>query len=227
MYRSSDHIALVKLIVSIGMCISWQAYVMTIARKPKKPRTLPRSFYNRDPLIVAPELLNKVLLCHDGRAGRIVEVEAYRGADDPAAHSFRGPTPRTEVMFGTPGHMYVYFTYGMHWCANTVCGPKGAGNAVLIRALQPIAGLDLMYAARPLAKNDRQLCNGPACLTQAMSITKLQNGIDLVGGDTYAMVDDGMLPPEQLVQTTRIGLTKAVDYPWRWYVGDSAYVSKK
>jgi DNA-3-methyladenine glycosylase len=200
---------------------------MATAKKQKKPRPLPRSFYNRDPLVVAPELLNKLLLCHDGRAGRIVEVEAYHGADDPAAHSYRGKTPRNEVMFGTPGHMYVYFTYGMHWCCNAVCGPQGAGNAVLIRALQPVAGLDLMYAARPLARNDRQLCNGPACLTQAMSITKLQNGIDLVRGDTYVLADDGMPPPERPVQTTRIGLTKAADYPWRWYVEDSRYVSRK
>ena len=193
----------------------------------KKIRPLPRSFYDRDPLVVAPELLNKVLRCHDGRAGRIVEVEAYRGGDDPAAHSFRGRTARTEVMFGPPGHMYVYFTYGMHWCANAVCGPRGAGNAILIRALQPIACLDLMYAARPLAKTDRQLCNGPACLTQAMSITKLQNGADLVSGDICALVDDGMPPPDQPVQTTRIGITKAADYPWRWYVGENAYVSRK
>ncbi|WP_233842556.1 DNA-3-methyladenine glycosylase [Dyella sp. 2HG41-7] len=197
------------------------------ATKTQKSRPITRAFCNRDPLVVAPELLNKVLICRDGRAGRIVEVEAYRGADDPAAHSFRGKTPRTEVMFGPPGHMYVYFTYGMHWCGNVVCGPKGEGNAVLIRALQPIAGLDLMYAARPLAKNDRQLCNGPACLTQAMSMTKLQNGIDLIAGDDYAVVDDGTPPPSQLVQTTRIGLTKAADYPWRWYVPDSPYVSKK
>ncbi|RUL72693.1 DNA-3-methyladenine glycosylase [Dyella choica] len=193
---------------------------------PKKLQKLPRSFYSRDSLIVAPELLNKVLRCHDGRAGRIVEVEAYR-SDDPAAHSYRGRTPRTEVMFGAPGHMYVYFTYGMHWCANAVCGPQGVGNAVLIRALQPIAGLDLMHAARPLAKNDRQLCNGPACLTQAMSITKLQNGVDLVSGDRYALVDDDVPPPERPVQTTRIGISKAMDYPWRWYVGESLYVSKK
>lgn len=218
--------------VNEGACFaqarsSWQALAMATAKKPKKPRPLPRSFYNRDPLIVAPELLNKILLCHDGRAGRIVEVEAYRGADDPAAHSYRGETPRTEVMFGASGHMYVYFTYGMHWCANAVCGPRGVGNAVLIRALQPIARLDLMYAARPLAKNDRQLCNGPACLTQAMSITKLQNGIDLVTGDTYVVAEDGTLPPEQPVQTTRVGITKAADYPWRWYVGDNIYVSKK
>jgi DNA-3-methyladenine glycosylase len=193
----------------------------------KSPRLLPRSFYRRDPLVVAPELLNKVLHCHDGRAGRIVEVEAYRRADDPAAHSYRGKTPRNAVMFGPVGHMYVYFTYGMHWCSNVVCGAEGEGSAVLIRALLPIAGLDLMYAARPLAKNDRQLCNGPACLTQAMSITKLQDGLDLVAGETYALLDDGVKPPEQPVQTTRIGISKAADYPWRWYVGDSVYISRK
>jgi DNA-3-methyladenine glycosylase len=107
-----------------------------------------------------------------------------------------------------------------------VCG-EGNGLAVLIRALQPIGGLDLMHAARPIAKNDRQLCNGPACLTQAMSITKLQDGADLVAGEDYVLIDDGMPPPDQPVQTTRIGLSKAADYPWRWYVADSAYVSKK
>ncbi|GLQ51976.1 DNA-3-methyladenine glycosylase [Dyella flava] len=198
---------------------------MKASRKSTRP--LPRSFYRRDPLVLAPELLNKVLRCHDGRAGRIVEVEAYRGADDPAAHSYRGKTPRNAVMFGPAGHMYVYFTYGMHWCSNVVCGTEGEGDAVLIRALQPITGLDLMYAARPLAKNDRQLCNGPACLTQAMSITKLQDGVDLVAGETYALVDDGMPPPDRPVQTTRIGISKAAEYPWRWYVGDNAYISRK
>lgn len=202
-------------------------YYPAMVTRHRKPRALPRSFYSRDPLTVAPELLNKLLVCHDGRAGRIVEVEAYRGTDDPAAHTYRGKTARNEVMFGTPGHMYVYFTYGMHWCCNAVCGPKGAGNAVLIRALQPVAGLDLMYAARTLAKNDRQLCNGPACLTQAMSITKLQNGVDLVDGGAYSIIDDGMQPPAKATQTTRIGLTKAVDYPWRWYVDESKYISRK
>lgn len=195
-------------------------------QKPKR-HPLARSFYDRDPLRVGPDLLNKVLVCHDGRAGRIVEVEAYRGADDPAAHSYRGKTLRNAVMFGPPGHMYVYFTYGMHWCSNAVCGPEGAGYAVLIRALQPIAGLDRMQAARPLAKNDRQLCNGPACLTQAMSITRQQDGIDLVSGQGYWLEDDGTEPPGHPVQTTRIGISKAADYPWRWYVAGSAYVSRK
>lgn len=193
----------------------------------RKARVLPRSFYDRDSLQVAPELLNKVMVCGDGRAGRIVEVEAYHGGDDPAAHSYRGKTARNAVMFGPPGHMYVYFTYGMHWCSNAVCGPEGAGTAILIRALQPLAGLDLMKAARPLAKSDRQLCNGPACLTQAMSITKQQDGVDLVAARTYWLADDGIDPPDHPVQTTRIGITKAADYPWRWYVTDNAYVSRK
>ncbi|GGA02115.1 DNA-3-methyladenine glycosylase [Dyella caseinilytica] len=189
---------------------------------------LPRAFYRRDPLVLAPLLLNKVLVCrHDGRAGRIVEVEAYHGSDDPAAHSYRGKTRRNAVMFGPVGHLYVYFTYGMHWCGNVVCGDDGNGWAVLIRALQPVAGLDLMYAARSRAKNDRQLCNGPARLAQAMSINGAQDGGDLVNGDAYVLVDDGTPAPKRPVQTTRIGLSKAAEYPWRWYVADSPYISKK
>jgi DNA-3-methyladenine glycosylase len=189
---------------------------------------LPGAFYRRDPLLLAPELLNKLLVNRqDGRAGRIVEVEAYRGTDDPAAHTYRGVTPRNAVMFGAPGHMYVYFTYGMHWCGNIVCGEEEAGCAVLIRALQPVAGLDLMYAARLRAKNDRQLCNGPACLTQAMGIDGTHDGEDLVNGSAYALIDDGVPVPVRPVQTTRIGISKAVDYPWRWYVADNRYVSRK
>ena len=145
---------------------------------------LDRDFYARGALEVAPELLNKVLVAPDGRAGRIVEVEAYRGADDPGSHGFRGPTRRTAVMFGPAGHLYVYFTYGMHWCANAVAGADGVAAAVLLRALTPLQGLDAMYEARGrAARRDRDLCSGPAKLTQALGIDGALDGADLVSAD--------------------------------------------
>ncbi len=112
------------------------------------------------PVAVAPWLLNKVL-ARGERAGRIVEVEAYHGANDAASHAYRGLTPRTAIMFGPPGFLYVYFTYGMHWCANVICGPEGQAAGVLIRALDPVAGLEQMWEARPAARLERDLCNGP------------------------------------------------------------------
>jgi DNA-3-methyladenine glycosylase len=187
---------------------------------------VPRDFYRRDPREVAPELLNKVLV-RGGRRGRIVEVEAYVGAVDPAAHAYRGRTTRNATMFGPPGHLYVYFSYGMHWCCNPVCGDEGEGVAVLIRALAPVAGLEEMRAERPAARRAVDLCNGPARLTQAMGITGAHDGADLVSGrDGVTIVDDGVAPPEEPVVTARIGITKAVSEPWRWYVPGDPNVSR-
>ncbi|MGO4701281.1 DNA-3-methyladenine glycosylase [Dyella sp. 2RAB6] len=187
---------------------------------------LPRAFYDRPATTVAPLLLNKILATVDGRAGRIVEVEAYAGAVDPAAHTYRGKTPRNATMFGPPGHLYVYFTYGMHWCANCVCGPQGAGCAVLIRALEPLHGLALMRAARPRIAVDRDLCRGPARLTQALGIDRAQDGIDLVdASEGFTVVDDGTPPPDHAIGGPRIGISVAKDFPWRWYVHGNRHVS--
>ncbi|MGY1424756.1 DNA-3-methyladenine glycosylase [Lysobacter sp. A289] len=192
----------------------------------RRHTALPRKFYRRDPRQVAPELLNKVLTGPDGRSGRIVEVEAYCGEADPAAHTYRGQTARNATMFGPPGHLYVYFTYGMHWCANAVCGDPGEGVAVLLRALEPLERLDLMHAARPAARRERDLCSGPARLTQAMGIGKAQDGDDLLAGP-YRILDDGTPPPDNPFVTTRVGITRAVTEPWRWYVRGNPHVSRR
>jgi DNA-3-methyladenine glycosylase len=188
---------------------------------------LPRDFYRRDPREVAPDLLNKVLVSTDGRAARIVETEAYCGPLDAAAHTYRGKTPRNAVMFGEPGLLYVYFTYGMHYCCNAVCGEEGEGVAVLLRAAEPIAGLGLIRAARPAAKRDRDLCSGPARLCQAFGIDRKQDGADLVIPDHgLAIVDDGVPPPKDPVVGPRIGIRHAAEEPWRWYVRGNPHVSK-
>ena len=192
-------------------------------------RPLNRRFYARGALEVAPDLLNKVLVAPDGRAGWIVEVEAYRGADDPGSHGFRGPTKRNATMFGPPGHLYVYFTYGMHWCANVVVETEGVAAAVLLRALTPIQGLDAMYAARgPAAHTERDLCSGPAKLTQALGIDGALDGANLVSGDRgVIVVDDGQPPPPTPAVTTRIGLTNGADLPWRFYIEGTADVCRR
>ncbi len=197
--------------------------------------TVERDFYRRDPREVAPELLNKLLVrrgtAGDGadaaeRVGRIVEVEAYCGGIDPGSHAYRGLTPRNRTMFGPPGGLYVYFTYGMHWCANAVCGEEGEGVAVLLRALAPVAGLDAMRAVRPRARRDRDLCSGPAKLCQALGLGRAFDGADLVTGDRGVVVcDDGTPPPADPVQTTRIGLSAGAEHPWRWYVRGDPNVS--
>ncbi|MGH9120221.1 MAG: DNA-3-methyladenine glycosylase [Acidimicrobiales bacterium] len=200
---------------------------MNSAGLPWPGEVLPRSFYARDPRRVGPELLNKVLVRGD-RAARLVEVEAYLGSEDPGAHSYRGMTRRNATMFGPAGHLYVYFTYGLHWCANTVCGDEGVGVAVLLRAGAPLAGLDLMRTARPAARRDRDLCSGPARLCQAFGIDRGHDGADLVAGDAgIVVVNDGVGPPAEPVRTTRVGLTAGGEHPWRWYVDGDPNVSKR
>jgi DNA-3-methyladenine glycosylase len=192
-------------------------------------RRLSRSFYDRDARIVAPELLNKVLVAGAMRA-RIVEVEAYVGGGiDPGSHAHRGRTKRNGVMFGPPGHLYVYFTYGMHWCCNAVCSPDGIASAVLLRAAAPMAGLDEMWSCRPKARVERDLLSGPAKLCQAFGIEGRQDGIDLVGAeDGITIVDDGVAPPADPGVSTRIGLGVGMgdDLPWRWFVRGDVNLSR-
>jgi DNA-3-methyladenine glycosylase len=178
-----------------------------------------------DSLLVAPSLLNKLLM-KDGRVGRIVEVEAYRGADDPASHAYRGQTKRNAVMFGPPGRLYVYFTYGMHWCANVVCAPEGVAQAVLVRALAPVAGVEGMRASRPASRRDRDLCSGPAKLCQALGITGADNGFDLLGGSAIVLGDDGVPPPSHPDTGARVGITLATEVLWRWWVSGDPNVSR-
>ena len=157
--------------------------------------SFPAEFYARPSVAVAPELLNKVMVAGPCR-GRIVEVEAYAGPLDPASHAYRGPTARNATMFGPPGHLYVYFTYGMHFCANAVTGEQGEGQAVLLRALAPLAGIDLMQARRPAARRPSDLASGPAKLCQALGIVRDHDGTDLVDGGAVQLVDDGVAPPD-------------------------------
>jgi DNA-3-methyladenine glycosylase len=193
-----------------------------------------------NPVTIAPWLLNKVL-ARGERAGRIVEVEAYHGADDAASHAYRGLTPRTAIMFGPAGYLYVYFTYGMHWCANVVCGPEGEAAAVLIRALEPIAGVDEMWEARRAARLERDLCNGPAKLCQALGITGADNGADLLATRRRSgpaarpadrtpglvrLLDDGTPPPRRPGRGTRIGIKVATEKRWRFWVPGNPSVSR-
>jgi DNA-3-methyladenine glycosylase len=188
-------------------------------------RAVARRDLVRDSVALAPWLLNKVLV-HGGRAGRIVEVEAYAGEADPASHAYRGRTDRNAAMFGEGGLLYVYFTYGMHWCANVVAGPAGVAQAVLLRALAPLDGLAAMRGDRPAAARDLHLCNGPAKLCQALGIAGSLNGADLVTGDLgIRLVDDGTPPPARPGRGPRVGITRAVEVPWRWWVAGDPCVS--
>jgi DNA-3-methyladenine glycosylase len=191
---------------------------------------LPRSFYRRPVRTVARQLLGKVLVRRSGRellSGVIVEVEAYGGSDDPASHAFRGRTPRNEVMFGEGGHLYVYFTYGMHFCANVVTGQEGTGCAVLLRALEPLEGIAFLARRRkqPLS-HVRELLSGPAKLCQAMDIARPQNGVDLCGDEIWIEDRGIVLRPRDIASTPRIGITQGKEHLWRYVLRDSAFLSR-
>ena len=194
-------------------------------RAGRREVPLSRSFYLRPAVQVARELLGKIL-AFEGVSGRIVETEAYLGEDDGAAHSARGITPRTRVLFGPPGHAYVYFIYGMYDCLNVVCEPEGIAGGVLIRALEPLAGLDQMRTRRGSARRDEDLANGPGKLTRALGIKIAHNGVDVTKGPITIHA------PKQAEQlkiatSTRIGITKSADLPLRFFIKDNPCVSRR
>ena len=200
-------------------------------RNPTQFRVLPRTFYDRDPRLVGPDLLGRILVRHQGRkllSGRIVEVEAYLGAGDPAAHASIGRTPRNAVLFGPPGHAYVYFIYGNHFCLNVSCLPDGVAGGILFRAVEPIEGIHEMFALREIAEDSdlKRLTSGPGRLAAAFGITRERdNGKDLTNSrsDLY-IADEGSAAPRIMV-TKRIGIKKAVDMPLRYVVAGNRFVS--
>ncbi|HEY7661280.1 MAG TPA: DNA-3-methyladenine glycosylase [Actinomycetota bacterium] len=189
---------------------------------------MPRAFFARPATDVAPELLGRVLVRvhEDGTrlVGRIVEVEAYEPGD-PASHSYPGrPTPRTEVMFGPPGRLYVYFTYGQHFCSNVVTRRDGEGSAVLLRAVEPLEGAAAMARRRGL-EAAHLLCSGPARLTQAFGIGRAENGTDLVRDRALYLLAGERLPARAIARSARIGVTIGGERRWRWFERDSRFVT--
>ena len=196
---------------------------MTITRRAA---TLPVSFFERPADLVARELLGTLVVSTiEGRrtSGRIVETEAYLGRDDPASHGYRDRRhARNESLYGPPGSWYVYLSYGMHWCANLVCGPRGHASAVLLRALEPVEGLDTMRRRRA-GVADRQLCSGPGRLCQALGITRSLDGRMMHRSDVKVRSAEGL---HEIVASPRIGITKAADWPLRFVVSGSPWASR-
>lgn len=184
---------------------------------------LKRAFYDRRTVDVARDLLGKVLV-HGPTAGMIVETEAYLGEDDLASHSARGVTERTRVIFGPPGRAYVYFIYGMYECLNLIAEANGKPGCVLIRALEPVAGIDVMRERRPAARKVESLASGPGKLTLAMGITRALNGADVTRG-TLVVRESVEPSPFEVVVTPRIGITKCADLPLRFLIGGNRFVS--
>ncbi|HUO30643.1 MAG TPA: DNA-3-methyladenine glycosylase [Bryobacteraceae bacterium] len=185
---------------------------------------LPRAFYSRPTIEVARDLLGK-LLVHGATSGIIVETEAYLGGDDLAAHSARGITPRTRVIFGPPGHAYVYFIYGMYECVNLVTEPDGQPGAVLIRALEPVGGIETMQRRRPAARKLHDLTSGPGRLTLALGITRAQNGVDVTRGELTVRTPRHS-EPFAIEVTPRIGIRHCTDWPLRFIIKDNPFVSR-
>ena len=197
----------------------------------RKP--LPRAFYARDPRTVSRDLLGKVLVRRKGKkliAARIVEVEAYLGTGDPAAHSAAGRTVRNAVLFGPPGHAYVYFIYGNHYCFNVSCLPNGEAGGVLFRALEPLIGIEQMARARGIlvdgTRGLRTLTSGPGRMAEAFGITrKRDNGKDLTSAASDLFIADDSYHPHHVKMTARIGITKAAQRPLRYIIADNQFVS--
>src|ERR1700689_2345776 len=183
-------------------------------------KPLKRAFFGRPVLEVAPDLIGVTMLMNGG-GGLIVELEAYHHTE-PAAHSFNGPTPRNPVMVGPPGFIYVYRSYGIHWCINFVCEKAGSASAVLIRALQPTHGIATMRRRRKL-RDERLLCSGPGKLTEALAITHAQNGLPL---DMPPIALCARVGKPEVVTGVRLGITKAVELPWRCGLKGSIFLSK-
>jgi DNA-3-methyladenine glycosylase len=204
----------------------------------REAKLLHRSFFNRDPRTVARELLGKLIVRRDGRkqlAGRIVEVEAYLGADDLAAHAAAGHTARNAVLWGPPGHSYVYFIYGVHYCLNISCLPEGEAGCVLIRALEPVSGIAEMAKARELADIDytsmrdlRKLASGPGKLCEALGITRPRdNDKDMLSPESDLQVMGDGFRVEKVAVTPRIGITKSAEMPLRYLIAGSPFLSRR
>lgn len=186
---------------------------------------LPRDYYARTALEVGPDLIGKLFVRRLGDeilSGWIVETEAYMGSDDPASHAYRGLTGRNHTMFGSPGHLYVYRSYGVHFCANVVTGQEGVGTAILLRALEPRDGLTSMRIRRGLQR-DRLLCSGPGRLCQALAISASQDGADLCDDECFIVDADRTV---DIKSTRRIGISIAVDRPWRFVQVGSSFLSR-
>jgi len=203
----------------------------------KHSAKLKRKFYTRPIITVAKELLGKIFVLSPPQtsdtflAGKIVEVEAYDGSVDQAAHTFIGKTKRNEIMFCQGGYLYVYFTYGVHFCANVVTGKKGQGTAVLIRALEPVYGIEQMIINRFRRdlKNEKEklkLTNGPGKICQAFNINRNHYGADLTGNEIF-IIDQPAVDNKNIIVTKRIGISKSVNLPWRFYIKDNLWVSAK